>query len=172
MLLALRAASSAASCAANGVHLREPLKPRDPALDHATALPLMSVMVTTVLLKVDWMCAIPVETFFLTFFFCLAFAWRRRVAVGLRSPWRSRAFAALGLAGGAAAVGRRCEHALARTLARARVGVRALPVDGAPAVTEAAVAAEVHQALDVHLHFAAEVAFDLVVGLEDARGWA
>ena len=28
-------------------------------------------------------------------------------------------------------------------------------------MTEAAVAAEVHQALDVHLHFAAEIAFDL-----------
>src|SRR5579862_2293300 len=66
--IARRAASSAASCAANGVLLREPLKPRDPALDHATVLPLTSVMVTTVLLKVDWMCAIPVEMFFLTFF--------------------------------------------------------------------------------------------------------
>ena len=29
---------------------------------------LMSVMVTIVLLNVDWMCAMPVETFFLTFF--------------------------------------------------------------------------------------------------------
>src|SRR6476646_1541423 len=51
--IALRAASSAASCAANGVLLREPLKPREPALDHATALPLTSVIVTTVLLKDD-----------------------------------------------------------------------------------------------------------------------
>jgi hypothetical protein len=32
--------------------LREPLKPREPADDHAIALPLMSVIVTTVLLKV------------------------------------------------------------------------------------------------------------------------
>jgi hypothetical protein len=40
--------------------------------------------------------------------------------------------------------------------------VRALPVNReALAVTEAAVAAEVHQALDVHLHFAAQIAFDL-----------
>jgi hypothetical protein len=45
------------------------LKPRDPALDHATVFPLTSVIVTTVLLKVDWMCAMPVATFFLTFFF-------------------------------------------------------------------------------------------------------
>ena len=67
--IALWAASSAASWAAKGVDLREPLKPREPALDHATALPFTSVIVTTVLLKVDWMCAMPVATFFLTFFF-------------------------------------------------------------------------------------------------------
>src|SRR3954469_28333 len=66
--IALRHASSAASCAAKGVDLREPLKPRAPALDHATVLPFTSVIVTTVLLKVDWMQAIPVEMFFLTFF--------------------------------------------------------------------------------------------------------
>jgi hypothetical protein len=51
--MALRAASSAASWAANGVLFREPLKPRDPALDHDTVLPLTSVIVTTVLLNVD-----------------------------------------------------------------------------------------------------------------------
>jgi len=51
------------------VLLREPLKPRDPALDHATVLPFTSVIVTTVLLKVDWMWAIPVATFFFTLFF-------------------------------------------------------------------------------------------------------
>src|SRR5580693_9729124 len=66
--IALRAASSAASCAANGVLLRDPLKPREPALDHATVLPLTSVIVTTVLLKVDWIWAMPVEMFFLAFF--------------------------------------------------------------------------------------------------------
>src|SRR6185295_7133494 len=61
--IALRAASSAASWAANGVDLREPLKPREPALDHAT------VLLTTVLLNVDWMWAMPVATFFFVFFF-------------------------------------------------------------------------------------------------------
>src|ERR1700722_13333287 len=66
--MAFRAASSAASCAAKGVLLREPLNPRDPALDQATVFPFTSVMVTTVLLNVDWMWAIPVETFFLAFF--------------------------------------------------------------------------------------------------------
>ena len=69
--MARRAASSAASWAAKGVLLRDPLKPRDPADDHATVAPLMSVMVTMVLLNVDWMCAMPVETFLRTFFFCL-----------------------------------------------------------------------------------------------------
>jgi hypothetical protein len=46
------------------------LKPREPALDQATELPFTSVIVTTVLLKVDWIWAIPVAMFFLTFFFC------------------------------------------------------------------------------------------------------
>src|SRR5580700_11721521 len=67
--IARRAASSAASCAANGVLLRDPLKPREPADDQATVLPFTSVIVTTVLLNVDWMWAIPVEMFFLLFFF-------------------------------------------------------------------------------------------------------
>src|SRR5580698_4213556 len=53
-------------------------------------------------------------------------------------------------------------------LPRAGVRVGALSVDReAAAVTEAAVAAEVHQALDVHLHFATKIALDLVVGLEE-----
>src|SRR5262245_31172783 len=69
--MARRAASSAASCAAKGVLLREPLNPREPADDQAIVAPLMSVMVTIVLLNVDWMCAMPVETFLRVFFFCL-----------------------------------------------------------------------------------------------------
>src|SRR5262249_1476014 len=44
-------ALSAACVAANGVPLREPLKPIPPALDHATTLPSVSVIVTTVLLN-------------------------------------------------------------------------------------------------------------------------
>src|SRR5579871_3933577 len=67
--IAFRPASSAASCAANGVDLREPLNPREPALDHATVFPFTSVIVTTVLLNVDWIWAMPVATFFLTRFF-------------------------------------------------------------------------------------------------------
>jgi hypothetical protein len=48
----LRAAASAAIWAAKGVPLRDPLKPTDPALDHATTAPCGSVMATIVLLKV------------------------------------------------------------------------------------------------------------------------
>src|ERR1051325_7861917 len=65
--IALWAASSAASCAANGVDLREPLKPFTPADDQATTLPDTSVMVTIVLLNDAVMCATPLWMFFLTF---------------------------------------------------------------------------------------------------------
>src|SRR5450432_1898829 len=49
--IALWPASSAASCAANGVDLREPLKPFTPDDDQATTLPETSVIVTIVLLN-------------------------------------------------------------------------------------------------------------------------
>src|SRR5688572_32909951 len=61
--IARRAASSAASCAAKGVLLREPLKPRAPALAQDTVLPATSVTVTMVLLNVERMCATPVGMF-------------------------------------------------------------------------------------------------------------
>src|SRR5579871_1996086 len=62
-----RPACSAATCAANGVLLRDPLKPFAPDVDHDRALPCRSVMVTIVLLKDAWTCAMPSATFFLTF---------------------------------------------------------------------------------------------------------
>src|SRR5664279_10255 len=61
---ALRAAASAAICAAKGVDLREPLKPTWPALAQAMTLPPGSVMDTMVLLKVLLMCACPWAMFF------------------------------------------------------------------------------------------------------------
>src|SRR5437764_15334599 len=64
---AARPACSAATCAANGVDLREPLKPAAPEVAHASALPWRSVIVTMVLLNDAWMWAIPSATFFLTF---------------------------------------------------------------------------------------------------------
>lgn len=55
-------------CAANGVTLREPFKPCTPATTTRQTFPDTSVTVTTVLLNVAWMWAIPLCTFFLTFF--------------------------------------------------------------------------------------------------------
>src|SRR5690606_38883276 len=56
---------------------------------------------------------------------------------------------------------------LRRALAGAGVGVRALTANRQrTAVTQAAVAAEVHQALDVHRNFTTQVAFDLVVAVD------
>src|SRR3954452_622045 len=64
---AARPADSAATCAANGVDLREPLKPAPPDVAHDSALPCRSVMVMIVLLKDAWMCAMPSDTLFFTF---------------------------------------------------------------------------------------------------------
>src|SRR5262245_42629286 len=66
--VALRAQFSAATCAANGVDLREPLKPDAPDVAQHSAAPPGSVIVMIVLLNVDWMWAMPDWTFFLTFF--------------------------------------------------------------------------------------------------------
>src|SRR5262252_2061447 len=62
--MARRAAASAASWAANGVDLREPLKPTCPADAHEITAPVGSVMDTIVLLKVLLMWAWPWATFF------------------------------------------------------------------------------------------------------------
>ena len=63
--MARRPAASAAICAANGVDLREPLKPAPPADSHAITLPSRSVSATIVLLKLVLMCAWPNGMFFL-----------------------------------------------------------------------------------------------------------
>src|SRR4051812_24124426 len=60
-------AASAATWAANGVDLREPLKPAPPDVAHDKALPWRSVIVMMVLLNDAWTCAMPSATFFLTF---------------------------------------------------------------------------------------------------------
>src|SRR5512141_2140436 len=72
---AARPADSAATCAANGVDLREPLKPAPPEVAHESALPWRSVIVMIVLLNEACTCAMPSETVFLTFL-------RARVAAG------------------------------------------------------------------------------------------
>ena len=60
----LRAAESAVTCAANGVDLREPLKPAPPADSHAMTFPYASVSETIVLLKDVLMWAWPTGMFF------------------------------------------------------------------------------------------------------------
>src|SRR6202167_4655316 len=60
---AFLAASSAATCAAYGVDLRDPLKPMVPAEDQAMVLPWTSVMVIMVLLKLALTCATPEAMF-------------------------------------------------------------------------------------------------------------
>src|SRR6185295_13404429 len=61
--MARRAAVSAASWAANGVLLREPLNPTLPAEAHAMVFPDWSVKVMMVLLNDDLMCAVPYAMF-------------------------------------------------------------------------------------------------------------
>src|SRR3982750_3545166 len=68
-------AASAATCAANGVDLREPLKPAPPEVAHDRALPWRSVIVMIVLLKEACTWAMPSETTFFAFL-------RARVAAG------------------------------------------------------------------------------------------
>jgi hypothetical protein len=54
-----------------------------------------------------------------------------------------------------------------RPLARTRVGVGALAAHReTPAMTKTAIAAKVQEALDVHRHFAAQIAFDEVVAVD------
>src|SRR6202166_1286863 len=61
-------AFSAATCAANGVLLREPRKPQPPEVAQDRVLPCRSVIVMMVLLKLACTCAIPSSTFLRTFF--------------------------------------------------------------------------------------------------------
>src|ERR1700716_3347392 len=104
--MALRAAESAARPAAYGVLLREPLKPAAPEEPQVSTFPSGSVMVTMVLLKLDWMYALPRGTFLrsrrrtrapearaarlsaMAYFFAAAFL---RPATVLRGPLRVRA---------------------------------------------------------------------------------
>src|SRR5437870_6082249 len=61
------AATNAACCAANGVPLREPRKPREPADAWAIKLPSRSVIEIIVLLNEAATCTIPTGTFFFSF---------------------------------------------------------------------------------------------------------
>src|SRR4051794_7970977 len=181
---ARRAAASAAICAANGVDLREPLKPTWPALAHEITFPWGSVMETMVLLNVLLMCAWPCATFF--------FSLRRtflappaccRVlggislsfleVVGPVSHGTSLAHAVREARDWARADGLllaglllACDRAT-RALAGTRVGVRALAVDReATTVAQALVTADLDLAADVGGNLAPQVALGPVVALD------
>src|SRR6478752_3043020 len=179
-------ALSAAWVAANGVPLRDPLKPMPPALDQATTLPSVSVMVTTVLLKEAWMCASPWCTIRFSPRFLNVFLGRPALPSFFSGVAPSGAAASLFamIPSGPAETGRYVralspepsalhgfllgDRALARALAGARVGAGPLAAHRQPAaVPHPAVAADLHQPLDVHRDFLAEVALDAPLLLDD-----
>src|SRR3984885_4284272 len=77
-------AFSAATCAANGVLLREPRKPQPPAVAHESVLPWRSVIVMIVLLKEACTCAMASSTFLRAFFGFFAAAAPADAAAGRR----------------------------------------------------------------------------------------
>src|SRR5947209_6788233 len=158
-LVARSAATSAARWAANGVLLRLPLNPTVPAEAKQRVSPLVSVMVTIVLLKVDLICATPRLTFLRAFFFLVLatvkflkwvadFAGRR---VGMLPNYSARIFGlkarlpakAAPLAAHFLDALLAC-NSLARTLACARIRSCSLSAHGqAAAMPGATVAADV-----------------------------
>src|ERR1700736_2001273 len=98
--IALRATASAAICAANGVDFFDPLNPRLPADAHAIVEPVLSVIVTIVLLNDEWMCATPDPTFLNSRFFrvlvCFLAAKRKLLSAGLSCPARPGVVASTG----------------------------------------------------------------------------
>src|SRR6185312_1020465 len=122
-----------------------------PADDQDTVLPCVSVMVTMVLLKVAATWATPTTTFFFSFL---------RARGALPPAFLSSAI----LLGHFLLAGDR----LGGAFARAGVGVRALAADRKPpAVTQAAIAPQIHQALDVHRHIAAKITLHQIIAIDD-----
>src|SRR2546423_8738731 len=146
----LRAHAAAVTGAANGVDLREPLTPAEPADSHAITLPSLSVSATIVLLKLVLMCAWPIAMFF--------FALRR-----------VRPRVAACLLGGATLLRLRLAAAdgLLRALAGPCVRLRPLAVGRkAATVTQAAVRADLGEPLDRLLALAPQVALDLELSVD------
>src|SRR6202158_6264684 len=86
--MAFLAAASAASWAANGVPMGEPLKPTEPALHHASTFLTGSVIVMMLLLNVEWMCATPSLAIFLAFFrFGATAGFSAAFSAGLSAPF-------------------------------------------------------------------------------------
>src|SRR5258708_4554860 len=99
------------------------------------------------------MWAMPSATFFFTFLRT------RAAAVGATGGFAM--YGVLARSAGLRSRGGNLDCGLARTLPGARVGAGTLAANRQSlAMTGAAIAAEVHQPLDVHRHLAAQVAFD------------
>ena len=84
-------ARSAATCAANGVLLRDPRNPDPPDVAQQRALPCRSDMVMIVLLNYACMCATPSVTIRFTFFFSAIGPRPGYLRMGRRGPLRVRA---------------------------------------------------------------------------------
>src|SRR5262249_36210024 len=151
-LVARSAAISAARWAANGVLLRLPLNPTVPAEAKHNVSPLVSVMVTMVLLKVALIWATPR----LTLRLCLRFL--LLATAGNLPGFLTAQFLHALLAG----------HGLARALAGTRIGPGPLATHRqAAAMAKTAVAGDVFQAGDVLLHLPAQGTFDRVIPIEN-----
>src|SRR6478752_4048341 len=120
---AARPAVSAATWAANGVDLREPLKPWPPEDAHDSAPPWRSVIVMIVLLNDACTCATPSATFLRTFLRTRWAAVLGALAMLTFFQFSGRAFSSLLQRLGT----------LLRALASARVRARALAADRQPA---------------------------------------
>src|SRR5690606_29213409 len=156
--MARRAAASAASWAAKGVDLRDPLNPTCPEDAHAMTAPAGSVIDTMVLLKVLLMWACPWATFLrsLRRTFFVPVPLRAFGGMCLCAP-SYRLLACLLLPG---------DGALG-SLAGARVRAGPLsPHRQAPAVPDALVAADLNLAPDVRGDLPAQVTLQPVVGLQ------
>src|SRR5262245_36785032 len=175
-LEAFSAHASAARWAAYGVLLRLPLNPAVPAEAVHKVSPAVSVIVTIVLLNVDWMCATPRLTLrrclrFLLFAMFQVVRWLGCRVVQL--CWVSSTLQPNHPATSPLA---EVLHALlpgdrlARALAGPGVRLAALAADReVPAVPGPAVAANVFQPLDVRSLGSAQGPFDQVFPVEDGR---
>src|SRR5690606_19850403 len=120
-----------------------------PADAHEIVLPWASVMVIIVLLKDALTCATP-EVMFLR-----SLRRTRVLSLAICQPPLIQLFLL-------------ARDSLGRSLAGARIGMRALAANRQAApVAQAAITAQVHQPLDIHRHFAPQVALDHEVPVDD-----
>src|SRR5262249_51261162 len=145
----------AARWAANGVLLRLPLKPTVPAEAKQSTSPLVSVIVTMVLLNVALMWATPRLTLRRAFRFLLL---ATEIVLLIHRVLTAQFLHTL-----------LARHSLPRSLARAGVRLGALAAHRqAATMAQAPVTTNVAQAGDILLHLAAQRAFHRVLTVENA----